>query len=74
LPKPRDEVEELIDRIGGRASSSVSRNTDYVVAGENPGSKLQKARSLGVKIISYDEFLKLIEHGESGNNRSSKLF
>jgi DNA ligase (NAD+) len=74
LPKPRDEVEELIERIGGYTSSSVSGNTDYVVAGENPGSKLQKARSLGVRIISYDEFLKLIEHGESGNNRSNKLF
>jgi len=65
LPIPREEVEERIERLGGHASSSVSKNTDYVIIGENPGSKLQKARSLGVKIISYDEFLKLIEHNRS---------
>jgi DNA ligase (NAD+) len=51
----------LIERLGGRASSSVSKSTDYVVIGENPGSKLQKAQTIGVKTISYDEFLKLIE-------------
>ena len=74
LPKPRVEVEEQIESLGGHASSAVSKNTDYVIAGDNPGSKLKKARSLGVKIISYDDFLKLIEQGKSGEIRSNKLF
>ena len=74
LQIPREEVEERIESLGGHASSAVSKNTDYVIVGENPGSKLQKARSLRVKIISYDEFLKLIEHNRSGEPRSNKLF
>jgi DNA ligase (NAD+) len=74
LPKPREEVEEHIESLGGHASSAVSKNTDYVIIGENPGSKLQRARSLGVKTISYDEFLKLIEQSRRGENRSYKLF
>jgi len=61
LPKPRNEIEELIERLGGHASSSVSKNTNYVIVGEEPGSKLQKAQKLGVKTISYGEFLRLIE-------------
>jgi DNA ligase (NAD+) len=61
LPKPRNEVEEIIESLGGQASSSVSKSTDYLVLGENPGSKLQKAQSLGVKTVSYDELMKLIE-------------
>jgi len=65
LSEARDEVEELITKLGGRASSSVSKNTDYVIAGESPGSKLQKAQILGVKTISYDELLKLIEQRKS---------
>ncbi len=61
LPKPRNEVEELIEGLGGHAASSVSKSTDYVIVGEDPGSKLQKARTLGVKTISYEELLKIIE-------------
>lgn len=62
LPKPRHEVQEMIEKAGGRVSSSVSKNTDYLVVGESPGSKLEKARSLGVKTISYEELLKMMEH------------
>jgi DNA ligase (NAD+) len=56
----REDTEELIARHGGKATSSVSRNTSYLVLGEDPGSKLEKARSLGVKIISEQELLDLI--------------
>ncbi len=61
LPRPRNEVEDLIESLGGHASSSVSKSTDYLVAGEEPGSKLQKAKTLRVKTISYNELLKIIE-------------
>lgn len=57
LPRPRNEVESLIESMGGRASGSVSKKTDYLVAGEEAGSKLQRAKSLGVKSISYDELV-----------------
>lgn len=55
----RREAKDMTERLGGRATSSVSQNTDYVVAGENPGSKADKAQELKVKIISEDEFRKL---------------
>lgn len=56
----RNEMEELIRSMGGNASSSVSKNTDYVIAGKDPGSKFEKAKQLGVKIVSEQEFKKLI--------------
>ncbi|MFC1643506.1 NAD-dependent DNA ligase LigA, partial [Chlamydiota bacterium] len=60
----REEVGEIIKKNGGKTSSSVSKNTDYVLAGENPGSKLQKAKDLGIKIISEHEFINLITPSE----------
>jgi DNA ligase (NAD+) len=56
----RDEIEELIKKLGGKASGSVSKKTDYVVAGEKARSKLAKAEELGVKVLSEDDFDKLI--------------
>ena len=56
----RKDMEELIKNAGGRASSSVSKKTDLVIYGENPGSKLEKAQQLGVKTITAEEFLKSI--------------
>lgn len=60
----RDQVHELIERHGGRASSSVSGKTDYVLAGEKAGSKLAKAEKLGVPVISEEEFERLIADAE----------
>lgn len=56
----RDKAKEKIRALGGNISGSVSRKTDYVVAGEEPGSKLEQARRIGVKIIDGKEFLKFI--------------
>lgn len=56
----RKELQDIIVRHGGHVSSSVSRNTDYLIAGENPGSKLDKARLLNVRIINYEDFLNMI--------------
>jgi DNA ligase (NAD+) len=56
----RDDAKRMVENEGGHASGSVSRKTDYVVAGEEAGSKLAKARELGVKIINEEEFLGML--------------
>lgn len=53
----RNEIEEFIVAHGGKVTDSVSKKTDYLIVGENPGSKLLKAQQLGVKILSEEEFL-----------------
>ena len=57
----RDEAKDKIRALGGNISNSVSKNTDYLVAGESSGSKYEKAVKLGVKILDEKEFLKLIK-------------
>lgn len=56
----REEINELIHQHGGKSAGSVSKKTDFVVAGENAGSKLDKAQELGVKVLTEEEFLKLV--------------
>ena len=56
----RDEAGEIVRKLGGNIVSSVSKNTDFVVAGESAGSKLDKAESLGVRVLDEEEFLKMI--------------
>ena len=57
----RDDIEKLIESHGGEAVSSVSKKTSYVIAGENAGSKLEKAQSLGVSVLSEEEFDELLK-------------
>lgn len=57
----RDEIKELITKLGGRPAGSVSKKTDFLVAGEKAGSKLTKAQELGIQIMTEDEFKALVE-------------
>lgn len=56
----RNEATELIEKFGGRTSTSVSKNTDFILAGEEAGSKLEKARKLGIRILNENDFEKMI--------------
>ena len=57
----RQQVQQAIRQAGGKSSSSISKKTNFVLAGENPGSKLDKARKLGIKVIDEKQFLKMME-------------
>ena len=61
LSQPRDEIAEMITSRGGKVSGSVSKKTTYVLAGEEAGSKLEKANQLGVKVVGEKEFRRMIE-------------
>ena len=61
----RKEAKEIVERLGGRAAGSVSKKTDFVIAGSEAGSKLDKARSLGVPVLSEDEFRTLLQEVEA---------
>ena len=56
----REEAKEKIRQLGGDISSTVFNNTDYVIAGSEPGSKYEKAKQLKVKIITEEKFLKML--------------
>jgi DNA ligase (NAD+) len=57
----REEARILVESLGGVTASSVSKKVDFVVAGEDPGSKLDKAKELGIKTLTEEEFKKMIE-------------
>jgi DNA ligase (NAD+) len=67
----RDQIQELIQQHGGRASSSVSKKTDYLVAGTDAGSKLTKAQELGVAVLDEDGFVALISR--EGSSHTSTI-
>ncbi|MHB8843436.1 MAG: NAD-dependent DNA ligase LigA [Nitrospirota bacterium] len=60
LSRPREDFESMIERNGGRAAGSVSKKTSYVLAGNEAGRKLDKARELGVKIVTEEQFMKML--------------
>ena len=60
LPVSRDEAKDLIEQNGGKMLSSVSSKLNYLIVGDDPGSKLKKAQDLGVEILDWDQFLKLL--------------
>ena len=57
----RGEAGDIIEKLGGKVSNSVSKKTNYVLAGEEAGSKLTKAQSLGVKIITEEDFENMLK-------------
>ncbi len=65
LPLPRDEIKDTILAHGGKSPGSVGKTTNYLLAGEEAGSKMQKAQELGVEILDWDGFQKLLKNGRS---------
>jgi len=59
----RKRAEQMIESAGGKVTSSVSKSTDFVLVGQNPGSKLAKARELGIKILTEEEFYDMMSKG-----------
>jgi len=64
ISRPREAAKELVEQLGGTVASSVSKKTDYVVAGEEPGTKLAKAKALGVKVLDEQTFRELVKKRE----------
>ena len=60
LSQPRDEIAEIIISRGGKVSASVSKKTSFVLAGEEAGSKLEKAKQLGIRVLAETEFRKML--------------
>jgi len=61
---PRSKAKEMVEELGGQTADTVSKRVHYLVVGKDPGSKLQKAQKLGIRIISEEEFLKMLEEAK----------
>ncbi|MFZ8825343.1 MAG: NAD-dependent DNA ligase LigA [Candidatus Caldipriscus sp.] len=61
---PRSKAKEMVEELGGQTADTVSKRVHYLVVGKDPGSKLQKAQKLGIKILSEEEFLKMMEEAK----------
>jgi len=74
----RQQIEQLIKDLGGKTSSSVSKRTTFLVAGEDPGLKLQEAKKLGIDVIDENKFIRLIQHkpklAKKSNYEQGQLF
>ncbi len=70
---PRQEAEAKVKALGGKTSGSVSKRTSYLIAGKNPGSKLDKAKSLGVKVLNEEQFTALLDIRENPNIQEGKV-
>ena len=57
----RKEAEEMVKKLGGAAGSTVTRNTGYLVVGTDPGSKLDRAQTLGIRLLTEEQFLELLK-------------
>ena len=68
----RAQAEERIQQLGGQVSNTVSKKTDYLVVGADPGSKLQRAEALGIQILTDEQFQKMLEHGEKAEQEGHK--
>ncbi|MGN1037983.1 MAG: BRCT domain-containing protein, partial [Mailhella sp.] len=65
LSRPRDEFRRMAEQAGANVASAVSRSLDYLIAGENPGSKLEKAGKLGITVLDEQGFLALLGEGKA---------
>ncbi len=61
---PRSKAKEMVEELGGQTSDTISKRVHYLVVGKNPGSKLQKAQKLGIKILTEEEFLKILKEAK----------
>jgi len=71
MSKSRNEIKELLESLGAHVTNSVSKKTDYIIYGENPGSKLEKAKKLNVKILSENEMWKILLKEQNGNSNKN---
>ena len=65
----RDEVKQVLENYGAKVTDSVSKKTEYVIVGLNPGSKLQQAKKLNIKILNEKEFLEFVESLKKHNHK-----